>query len=103
MESILEIIHQLISNLVHTFDLQNNYLEEDDPWSGILAATAFAVQTIYHTNLQYTPVHLVFGFDMILNNPLIAYWEAIRLLKQKKGKNNQLENKNRKTHLYRIL
>ena len=51
MNSILEIINQVIANLVSMFDLQNNDLDEDDPWSGILAATDFAVQNIYHTTL----------------------------------------------------
>ena len=54
------------------FDLQNNYLDENDPWSVILAATNFAVRSTYHTTLQSTPGHLVFGCDMILNNPIIA-------------------------------
>ena len=43
--SILERIHQVISNLVHTFDLQKKYLYKDDPWPGILAAMGFAVQS----------------------------------------------------------
>ena len=34
--SILDIIQQLIANLVCTFELQNIYLDKDDPWSGIL-------------------------------------------------------------------
>ena len=29
--SILERINQVIANLVHTFDLQNIYLDKDDP------------------------------------------------------------------------
>ena len=41
--SILEIINQVVANLVRTFDLQSNYLDEDYPWSDILSATAFAV------------------------------------------------------------
>ena len=85
------------------YDLQNNYLDEDDPWSGILAATAFVVQSIYHTTLQATPGRLVFGRDMILNTPFLADWEAIRLRKKKIiDKNNQIENKNRRPHIYRI-
>ena len=43
LNSILEIIHQVISNLVRTYDFQNNYLDKYNPWSGILAATYFAV------------------------------------------------------------
>ena len=41
--SILERIHQVIVNLIWTSNLKNNYIDEDDPWSGILATTAFAV------------------------------------------------------------
>ena len=53
--SILERIHQVIANLVRTYDLQNINLVEDDPWSDILAATSFAAQSMYNTTLQATP------------------------------------------------
>ena len=43
--------HHVIENLVHTFDLKNNYLDNDEPWSGILADKDFAVQNMYHTIL----------------------------------------------------
>ena len=83
--------------------MQNNYLDKDNPWLGILAATSFSVRSTYHTTLQATPVQLVFGHDMIINTPFIAYWEAIRIHKQNIiDKNNQLENKNRKPHTYII-
>ena len=81
--STLERIHQVIANLVRTSDLQNNYLDKDDPWSGILAATDFAARSTYRTTLQATSYQLVFECDMILNTPFIADWEAIRLRKQK--------------------
>ena len=90
-------------NLVHTYDLNKNYLDEDDPWLGILAATAFAVRSMYHTTVQTMPGQLVFGCDMILNTPFIAELKAVRLRKQKTiDKNNQSENTNRKPHIYRI-
>ena len=81
--SILEIIQQVIANLVRTHDLKNNYLDEDDPWSGIIAATDFAVRNTYHTMLQATSVQLVFGHDRIPNTPFITDWGSIRLRKQK--------------------
>ena len=68
--SILGNIHQLIVSLVNTFNLQKSYLDEDDPWSGILEATSFSVQSTYHTMLQAITGQLVFGCDMILNKPL---------------------------------
>ena len=61
MNSILEIIHQIIANLVHKFDLQNNYLDEDDPWSEILTAMAFAVLSQFRTLVLHNyPVHYQF-------------------------------------------
>ena len=35
------------------FDLQNNYLDEDDTWAGKKSGTDFAVKFTYHTTLQY--------------------------------------------------
>ena len=75
-------IHQIIVNLVHTFELQNKYLDEDDPWSGILAGTAFARQNTYHTKSQATPIQLVLGRDMIIDNPFNTDWEYIRRCKK---------------------
>ena len=50
--AIVERIHQVIGNIIRTFELENNYLDEEDPWKGILSATAFAVRSTYHTTLQ---------------------------------------------------
>ena len=70
-------------NFVNEFDLKNNYLDEDYPWSGQLVATDFAARSTFHTTLQNTPGQLIFGRDIILNTPFIADWEAIRLHKGK--------------------
>ena len=77
MKSVLELIHQVIANLVHKFDLKNNYLEDDDPWSGILADTYFVVKIICRTMLQTLPGQIAFGRDMILNTPFIYDWVDI--------------------------
>ena len=68
---ILETIHQVIVNLVCTFDLKSNDLDKDKPWSGIQAVTVFAVHSTYHTTLQAMPGQQVFGCNMILNIPFI--------------------------------
>ena len=92
-----------MANLIRTFELKNNYLDNDEPWSGILSATSFEVQSTHHNMLQATPGQLVFGHDMILNTPFVADWGSIRLSKHKiMYKNNQLENKNLKPHTYII-
>ena len=101
--AIVERIHQVIANIIRTFELQTNYLDEDDPWAGILAATAFAVRSTYHTTLQKTPGQLVFGRDMIFNIDHLANWEHIRARKQKIiEKNNQNENAKRTPHTYQV-
>ena len=100
--AIVERIHQVIANIIRTFELQTNYMDEDDPWIGILSATAFAVRSTYHTTLQKTPGQLVFGRDMIFNIEHLANWEHIRARKQKIiDKNNERENAKRVPHIYK--
>ena len=46
--TIVEIIHQVLGNLVCTYNLKETYVDDADPWMGILAAAAFAVCSTYH-------------------------------------------------------
>jgi hypothetical protein len=80
--AIVERVHQTIGNIVRTFELENNYVDEEDPWNGILSATAFAIRSTFHTTLRKSPGQLVFGRDMILNIKHAANWELIRQRKQ---------------------
>ena len=87
--------------MIRTFELEDNYLDEDDPWKGLLAAAAFAVRATIHTTLQKTPAQLVFGRDMILNINHLANWEYIKQRKQTLiNKNNERENSKRRPHHY---
>ena len=91
---VVERVHQVIGNIIWTFELENNYIDEEDPWKGILSATAFAVRSTFHTTLRNTPGHqIVFGRDMVLNIKHEASREDIWKRKQ------QAE---RTTHTYRI-
>ena len=99
--AIVERIHQVLGNIIRTFELQENYLDEENPWKGILSAAAFAVRSTYHTTLQKTPGQLVFGRDMIFNVKHTANWEYIKARKQTLiFKNNKLENAKRTPHTY---
>ena len=101
--AIIERVHQVIGNIVRTFELQDNYLDEENPWKGILSATAFAVRSTYHTTLKQSPGQIVFGCDMIFNIEHIANWEYIRASKQKIiNKNNKIENSSRIPHAYSV-
>ena len=100
--AIVERIHQVIGNIIRTFDLENNYLDEKDPFKGVLAATVFAVRSTYHTTLKKTPGQLIFGQDMIFNIQHVTNWEFIRQNKQICiDKNNKAENAKRVAHLYK--
>ena len=70
--AIVEWIHQVIGNIIRTFELESNYLNEEDPWTGILTATAFAVRSTYRTTLKKAPNQLVVGHDMIFNIQHVA-------------------------------
>ena len=78
--AIIEQIHQTIGNVIRIFDVSN--IVNNNPWSGILAATMFSVRATHHTTLQASTMQLVFGQDVILNIKHIADWEHIRQRKQ---------------------
>ena len=48
------------------FNISETYVDEDDPWSGILAAAAFEICSTKNRLKYYSPGQLVFGRDMIL-------------------------------------
>ena len=99
--AIIERIHQTIGNIILTFDVSN--IVNNDPWSGILAATMFAVSTTYHTTLQEYPTQIVFGWDAILNIKHVADWEYILQLKQERiNRNNKRENMRWNNHQYKV-
>ena len=77
---IIKRIHQTIGNIIRAFDVSN--IVYNDPWSGILAATMFAVRETYHTTLQESPMQIVFVRDDILNIKHVANWEHIRKRKK---------------------
>ena len=98
---IVEIIHQVIGNLLRTYNLQETYVYDADPWMGILAAAAFAVRSTYHMTKYKTPGQLVFGPDTILPINYVADWRFIRQRKQAQiDKDVIRENSTRIDHDY---
>ena len=59
--SIVECVHQVLGNMLHTFELQTYDFDDLDPWGEILASVAWAIHSTYHTTLDATPGQLVFG------------------------------------------
>ena len=75
----------------------------NDPWSGILAATMFALRKTYHATLQASPMQLVFFRDAILNIKHVDAWENIRQRKQERiNHDKKSENMHRNNHQYKV-
>ena len=99
----MEILHQIIGNLVRMYNLQETYVNDAEPWMGILASTAFVVRSMYHSTKQKIPVQLVFGQEVILPINHVADWGYIHYHKQTQiDKNILLENNTRIDHNYRV-
>ena len=95
--AIIKRIHQTIGYIIRTFDVFN--IVNNDPWSGILAATIFAVRATYHTTLKRSSMQLVFVRDAILNIKHVVDWEKIRQRKQLRiNHNNKQEKMRRNNH-----
>ena len=93
-----ERVHQTISNILRTFKIHDTTVDDEDPWSGLLAATMFAMVCT-----QHTPMQLVFGHDAFLNIAHDANWKYIKERKQRLIKiNNKRENRKRIPYQYKI-
>ena len=63
---VLEQIRQVLVNLVGTFNISQTYIEENYPWTVILAVAAFAISSTTNRQKSYSPFQLLFVRDMIL-------------------------------------
>ena len=59
--SIVQRIHQVLGNMMRTFDLDNADVNEEDLWSEFISSTCYAIRTTHHTTLGASPAELVFG------------------------------------------
>ena len=73
----LERIHQVLVNLVRDSNISETYVDEDDPWSGILVASEFKILSTTNILKGYIPGQLLFGHDMILPIKHKVDWELI--------------------------
>ena len=101
--SIIERVHQVLGNMLRTFELEERELSGRDPYGSFLSAAAYAIRSTYHTTLEATPAELVFGRHMLLPIQFKANWEAIRARRQQViNENNARENSRRIAHTYKV-
>ena len=102
--AIIERVHQTIGNMLKTFKLYDrNDIDQEDPWTGILAAIMFGLRATYHATTQATPMQLVYSRDSIVTTKFQADWKFIKDRKQKIiAANNARENAKRIKHTYQV-
>ena len=81
-DTIIERIHQVLGNLIHSFNLHDTYVYDAEPWMVIIVTEAFGVRATYHRTEQKNPGQLLFGQDMILQINHLENWRLIRQRKQ---------------------
>jgi len=100
---IIERVHQVLANVIRSFELDERELDESDPWDEFLSAAAFAVRSTHHTTMDASPAQLVFGRDMLLPVKFVADWTRIRQNKQRIiADSNKSENSKRIPHEYNV-
>ena len=101
--AVLERIHQVLGNLVQTFNISTQtYVDKNDPWMGILAAAAFVVLSKTNRKNVYSLGQLIFVHDTILPIKHRVDWELIRQQKQTQiNRDNTRENKHRVDYDYK--
>jgi RNase H-like domain found in reverse transcriptase/Reverse transcriptase (RNA-dependent DNA polymerase)/Integrase zinc binding domain len=101
--AIVERVHQVLGDMLRTFELEEQLLDEQNPWSRFLSAAAFSIRSTYHTTLEATPGQLVFGRDMVLPVKFQADWARIKMKRQNEiMRNNDRENQKRIPHHYQV-
>ena len=57
----LERIHQVLINLLQTFNVQQTYIDKNYPWTGILAAAEFPIFSTTNRKKGYSSGQLIFA------------------------------------------
>ena len=100
---IVERVHQVLNDMLRTFELENKQLDSRAPWTRFLSASAFAIRSTFHTTLGTTPAQLIYHRDMLLPIQFNYNWAEIRMRRQKEmARNNKRENKSRIPHEYSV-
>ena len=100
---VIERVHQVVGDMLRTYELEESTLDANDPFSAIMASIGFAIRNTFHTTLRASPSQLVFGRDTFLPIKFNADWAYIQRLRQTEmERNNKKENKSRIDHSYQV-
>jgi hypothetical protein len=77
VNAILERIHGVLGNMLHTSKLDMAELVKASDIDVFLSNTAWAICSTYHSVLKASPGAAIFGRDMLFEIPFIADWQKI--------------------------
>ena len=81
--AVLGWIRQVLRNLLRTFSISTQtHVDKNDPWTGILASSEFAIHSTSNREKGYSLGHLIFGRNMIISIKHTADWQLIRQKKK---------------------
>lgn len=82
--SILEHVHQVLGNMLHTKNLAEIDFDLEDTWDTVLSSVAYVIRSTHHSTLGASPAQLVFRRDMVIPMQYVAEWDIICKRKQQK-------------------
>ncbi len=101
--SILERMHQVITTMLRTAELDMADSVDPDDVAVFLTNAAWAVRSTYHTVLKASPGAAIFGRDMMFDIPFLADWNKIGDYRQSQtDRNTTRENKSRVDWDYKV-
>jgi transposase InsO family protein len=106
--AILERTHDVMANMLRTYDFENQLIDgkdvdwgkaKTDPMEGFISAVALAMRASHHTALGTSPGALVFGRDMFFPTKIVANWKGIHQ-KRRQDMDRRTERENARRHPY---
>ena len=83
---------------MRTFNISEIYVDNDDPQTGILAATSFTIRPTTSRFKGYSMVQLVFGRDIILPIKHKVDWQLIRQKNQSQNNKDNMHEKSKRVY-----
>ena len=86
-----------------TFELEEQELDEENPWEPFMTAVAHVICSAHHTTLQASPGQIAFGWDMVLPVSMRTDWARTAQYKQDiVNESNTWENCSGIKHVHKV-
>ena len=103
MNAILEQVHQVITTMLQTAELDMADTVATSDIDTFLTDAAWAICSTYHTVLKASPSAAIFGWDMLFDIPFLADWNKIEEHRQRQTDlNTERENRSRRDWDYKV-